>query len=66
MSEPTLETERLRLRIFRAGDLDQYHRQIYGEPNVTRYLPVSQLLPIERTRKAIKRFRQQFADDGFG
>lgn len=34
-----IETPRLRLRPFQPDDLDAYHRQIYSDPDVTRYLP---------------------------
>jgi ribosomal-protein-alanine N-acetyltransferase len=66
MNTPTIETDRLRLRIFQADDLEAYERAIFGDADVTRYLPSSQLTPIERTRKAIDKFRQQFIDHGFG
>jgi ribosomal-protein-alanine N-acetyltransferase len=66
MNTPTIETDRLRLRIFQADDLDPYCERIFADTDVTRYLPVSQLTPIERTRKAIEKFQQQFIDRGFG
>jgi RimJ/RimL family protein N-acetyltransferase len=36
---PELETPRLRLRMFTADDLDDYHQGIYGDADVMRYQP---------------------------
>lgn len=35
----TIETERLIIRPFTFDDLDAYHRQVYSDADVTRYLP---------------------------
>ena len=51
---PTIETARLILRPFVAGDLLQYHTQIYSDPDVTRYLPGGVPRPIERTRAVLE------------
>jgi ribosomal-protein-alanine N-acetyltransferase len=39
MRTPTIETARLRLRPFVDGDLDDYHRVVYGDPEVMRFMP---------------------------
>jgi ribosomal-protein-alanine N-acetyltransferase len=47
---PVLETERLILRPFVPADLDDYHAQIYSDPDVTRYLPGGRPRPLDRTQ----------------
>ncbi len=34
---PTLETERLHIRLFTLADLDDIHREVYGDPEVCQY-----------------------------
>ncbi len=50
---PVLETARLRLRPFMPDDLDDYHTQIYSDPDVTRYLPGGQPRPKDRTKAVL-------------
>lgn len=50
---PVLETARLRLRPFTPDDLDDYHAQIYSDPDVTRYLPGGQPRPKDRTKAVL-------------
>ncbi len=45
-----IETERLILRDFKPTDLPDYHREIYSDPDVTRYLPGGQPRPLDRTK----------------
>jgi RimJ/RimL family protein N-acetyltransferase len=51
---PTLETARLILRPFTPADLDDYHAQIYSDPDVTRYLPGGQPRPKDRTQVVLE------------
>jgi hypothetical protein len=55
---PEIETERLRLRPLDVGDLDAWHRQIFSDPQVTRYLPVRRPIPredvVERLRLRLR------------
>jgi RimJ/RimL family protein N-acetyltransferase len=63
---PEIETERLRLRPLAVGDLDAWHRQVFSDPEVTRYLPVRNPIPRE---DAVERLASQVAswqDRGFG
>jgi RimJ/RimL family protein N-acetyltransferase len=53
---PEIETERLRLRPLGVGDLDAWHRQIFSDPEVTRYLPVRNPIPRE---DAVERLASQ-------
>jgi RimJ/RimL family protein N-acetyltransferase len=45
-----IETKRLLLQDFTPADLEDYHRQIYSDSDVTRYLPGGKPRPIERTQ----------------
>jgi RimJ/RimL family protein N-acetyltransferase len=63
---PEIETERLLLRPLDDGDLDQWHRQIFSDPMVTRYLPVRKPIPredaVERLASQVEAWRTR----GFG
>src|SRR5262245_38074517 len=48
-----IETTRLRLRDFVPADLNDYHQQIYNDPDVTRFLPGGKPRPIERTKEVL-------------
>jgi ribosomal-protein-alanine N-acetyltransferase len=48
-----LETERLRLRLFHPDDLDDYHRVIYGDPDVMVYMPGGVPRSRERTQAVL-------------
>ncbi len=48
-----IETARLRLRPFTAGDLDEYHVQIYSDPDVMRYMPGGKPRPKEGTKAVL-------------
>jgi RimJ/RimL family protein N-acetyltransferase len=45
-----LETARLILRDFKPEDLNDYHQQIYRDPDVTRFLPGGKPRPIDDTK----------------
>jgi ribosomal-protein-alanine N-acetyltransferase len=51
---PTIETDRLRLRPFTMDDLDDYHTQIYSDPDVTRFLPGGKPRPKEGTQVVLE------------
>jgi ribosomal-protein-alanine N-acetyltransferase len=52
----TIETARLIIRPFTFDDLDAYHRQVYSDPDVTRYLPGGKPRSREATRDVIAYF----------
>ena len=58
-----LETERLRLRRYRPGDLDDLHA-MFSDPEHMRWYP--EPFPIERTRAWMDRTFDRYRDDGFG
>ena len=60
---PVLESERLLLRPWRSGDVDELDR-IYADPEVHRYLggPFTR----ERTAEQVARFVQHWEERGFG
>ena len=49
-----IETERLILRPFVPSDLTEYHRHIYSDHDVTRYLPGGKPRPREATQKVLE------------
>ncbi|GAB4474239.1 MAG: GNAT family N-acetyltransferase [Anaerolineae bacterium] len=56
MAFQAIETERLRLRLFRMGDVDDYYRLIYADPEVMRYLPGGAPRPHVKAVEAIAYF----------
>jgi len=63
---PVLETARLRLRAFQPGDADAYHAAVYGDVDVTKYLPGGAPRPIERTYPLIDAFNASWDKNGIG
>ncbi|MDP9331623.1 MAG: GNAT family N-acetyltransferase [Actinomycetota bacterium] len=61
-----METERLRLRPLEAGDLDAWHRRIFSDPEVTRFLPVREPIPRERAAERLARLVEGWRTRGFG
>jgi ribosomal-protein-alanine N-acetyltransferase len=61
----TLETARLLIRPFTLDDLDAYHRQVYSDPDVTRYLPGGRPRSREATRDVIDYFIAHDQQYGF-
>jgi RimJ/RimL family protein N-acetyltransferase len=62
---PTIETDRLRLRSFILDDLDDYHAQIYSDPDVTRFLPGGKPRPKDRTQAVLEFSIQHGWEHGF-
>src|SRR6476661_5794721 len=62
---PTIETARLRLRPFRAADLDAL-APIYADPLVMRYMRTGQPAPRERVQVALGYYIAYWDDHGFG
>lgn len=60
-----IETERLRLRPFRADDLEVYHARVYSDADVMRYLPGGQPRPIEQTQLILNHFIDHQRQHGF-
>ena len=60
-----IETERLRLRMFKADDLDAL-AEIYADPDVMQWMSTGQPVPRERVEAAIPRFNERFREHGFG
>jgi RimJ/RimL family protein N-acetyltransferase len=63
---PEIETERLRLRPLDVGDLDAWHRQIFSDPTVTRYLPVRKSIPREDAVERLTSQVESWQARGFG
>jgi RimJ/RimL family protein N-acetyltransferase len=63
---PEIETERLRLRPPGVGDLDAWHRQIFSDPEVTRYLPVRNPIPREDAVERLASQVESWQVRGFG
>jgi len=63
---PEIETERLRLRPLGVGDLDAWHRQIFSDPKVTRYLPARKPIPREETVERLASHVESWQARGFG
>jgi RimJ/RimL family protein N-acetyltransferase len=63
---PEIETERLRLRPLGIGDLDPWHRQIFSDPKVTRYLPVPNPIPREGAVERLASQVESWQTRGFG
>lgn len=66
MTLSRVDTARLRLRPFTLDDIDAYHRAIFSDPDVMRYLPGGKPLPVERVRLMINRVRAHWAEHGYG
>ena len=62
---PTLETERLRLRAFRADDFDAY-AALVGDPDVTRYLGDGRALGRDDAWRQMAMFAGHWMLRGFG
>jgi ribosomal-protein-alanine N-acetyltransferase len=60
-----IETERLMLRTFVMSDLEDYHIQIYSDPDVTLYLPGGVPRPIEGTQKVLEFAIQHAREFGY-
>ncbi|MBZ0280850.1 MAG: GNAT family N-acetyltransferase [Anaerolineae bacterium] len=60
-----LETERLILRSFQPEDLNDYHQQIYSDPDVTRFLPTGKPRPIEKTKAVLDFSIEHETEHGF-
>ena len=63
MTAPRLETERLTLREFRAGDREPFAR-MNADPRVMEHFPG--LLTREESDELVDRFAQRWAEDGLG
>jgi ribosomal-protein-alanine N-acetyltransferase len=61
-----IETERLRLRPLSVGDLDPWHRQIFSDPKVTRYLPVRRSIPRDEAGERLASLVESWQTRGFG
>ncbi len=63
---PTLETERLLLRPAQSADLDAWTDQIFGDPDVTRFLPTTDRTPRERAEGYFEFFNTLWAEHNYG
>lgn len=63
---PEIETTRLRLRLFRPDDLDDYYTAIRSDPDVMRFLPGCQPQSRAQTEQVIHNFIQYWQDHNFG
>lgn len=61
----TIETNRLKLRVFTLDDLPIYHETVYGDAAVMRYLPGGIPRPIDGTQGVLEWTIQQFETFGF-
>lgn len=60
----SIETERLRLRLFQPDDIPDYFALIHSDPDVMRYITGSPL-SIERSQGLIERFIEHHQQHGF-
>ena len=60
-----IETERLRLRMFRPDDVDQL-APFYADPEVMKWMSTGRPVPRERVEMAIPRIIARFRENGFG
>lgn len=60
-----IETERLKMRVFTLDDLPVYHKTVYGDADVMRYLPGGVPRPIDGTQGVLEWTIQQFETFGF-
>jgi ribosomal-protein-alanine N-acetyltransferase len=63
---PTIETKRLRLRPLLEDDIPTWAKLVYADPEVTRYLPGSDVTPVERTERLYRYFTDHWPRHGFG
>jgi RimJ/RimL family protein N-acetyltransferase len=63
---PELRTERLLLRAIQPGDVDAYHRRLFADPEVMRFLPGGEPLPRERLDGVVERSSDHWAQHGYG
>lgn len=61
----TIETDRLKLRVFTPDDLPIYHETVYGDADVMRYLPGGIPRPIDGTQSVLEWTILQFDTFGF-
>jgi ribosomal-protein-alanine N-acetyltransferase len=59
-----IETERLRLRRLVEGDLERWHRVVFADADVMRFLPSGVPVSLERTRDVFRRFEEGWARRG--
>lgn len=62
----TIETDRLRLRPFRAEDAPALHEQIYGDADVMLSLPGRIPRSLERTESLLEFFAEHWAEYSYG
>lgn len=62
---PTVHTEQLTLRAWRADDVEAYV-QLCADPEVMRYIAGGATLPPDVATAQIDRFRKGWSDNGFG
>ncbi|HEX8220721.1 MAG TPA: GNAT family N-acetyltransferase [Chloroflexia bacterium] len=60
-----IETERLRLRVFRPDDLDAL-AAFYADPETMKWMRTGQPVPREQVERAIPRYIEVFKENGFG
>ena len=65
-SRPTLRTDRLILRPFTLADAPDLHAVVYGNADVTRFLPGGAPRPPERVLETVRYFVEHWTQHGFG
>ena len=65
MIAPTIETERLRLRMFTPDDLDDLAR-LYADREAMQYIGTGQPLSREKAEIALQRTMEHWHNHGFG
>ena len=63
---PEVRTARLLLRGIRPEDVDDYHRALFADPEVMRYLPGGVPLPRERLDGVVERTHDHWQRHGYG
>jgi RimJ/RimL family protein N-acetyltransferase len=59
-------TARIRLRRIETGDVPRWHREVFSDPGVMRYLPSGAPVPLRRTHEVLGRFDGAWTGAGFG
>lgn len=61
-----VRTPRLVLRRMTEGDLDEWHRAVFADPGVMRFLPPREPLPRDVMEERLRRLDEHWAEHGFG
>jgi len=66
ISIPKIETERLILRQATTEDLHEWADQVFGVPDVVRYMPKRDMTPLQRAERALNNYNRLWEEHGIG